>query len=281
MTGDVPGSPAMMEQDSLFSLAEEAALYRSGMVPDTAALTRFLTGELNGLWHAVERAQDAPGQAAAADGPALLASAVCGATVRVTEFGVYDRVGFPVSCGPCPACAWAVAIATGSTERELLLLTPDDRTATALSRMDVDPYLTVEVCRAVLAQCSDPDAEYEAGDPPIVQVLGHATAHAPVLWVPEDCAEDPRACRHRPDGAGPDGEDWQCDYPEASAGCGTCSLRSGPWAGEREGKVMDQCRVAAPCDALRALAAHLAPLQPWRPSRSQLALVESLLAGGR
>jgi hypothetical protein len=159
----------------------------------------------------------------------------------------------PVIYGPCPLCAWTVAIATSSTERELRLLTPDDHTARALARAGARPLLAVSICRAVLAKESSRDAENGLDHQATVQILAHATSHRPALAIPEDCAENDQACRHRR--AGADGS-WRCDFPGAEALCPACSLRAGPWAGGWEGDVMEECRVPAPCGVLRALAAR-------------------------
>jgi hypothetical protein len=80
-------------------------------------------------------------------------------------------------------CAWTVAIATGSTERELQPITPSDRSAAGLARAGVDPLLALKICRAVLVRESSPDAENGLDHAATVQVLAHAAAHRPVLVV--------------------------------------------------------------------------------------------------
>jgi hypothetical protein len=69
--------------------------------------------------------------------------AACGAYARLSGHGVYDRATRPVRYGPCRICAWTVAIATGSAEREVQLITPDDRAAAAIAAGRADPYLAV------------------------------------------------------------------------------------------------------------------------------------------
>ncbi len=237
-------------QESLFTLAEEAALYPSGRVPDPAVMTEYVTGVHRG-WHAIHRADLE--YAFGAD-PRLAAWAVCGALVRVSKHGVYDRAETPVSHDPCPQCAWHVAIATGSTERELLLLAPDDRQAAALARCGVIPLTAVAVCRAILASAEDP------ADPAVLMQLAAATAHQPGLAVSEACLEGD--CAHHPEDLA-DGQDWRCDYPDAEAVCWACSLRYGSWAGEGEGLLLDECVVPAPCGVLSALTARYG-LTGWR-----------------
>jgi hypothetical protein len=71
--------------------------------------------------------------------------------------------------------------------------------------------------------------------------------------VSEDCLEG--GCEHQPERLSP-GETWQCDFPAAEAVYWECSLRSGPWDGEYEGRLLEQCIVPAPCGVLSALAVH-------------------------
>jgi hypothetical protein len=254
MTGPFADDPGEFIQESLLHPAEEAAMVPPGLVPDPLVMVQFVTGVGAGhSWHAIDRELAEHPFTQAAGG---MAAAVCGAAARVTKYGVYDRVSTPVTYEPCQVCAWTVAIATGSTERELRLNTPGDRAAGALARAGADPLLVAAICRAVLACESSPGAEQGLDHPATAQILAHATAHRPVAAIAEDCAEDSRSCRHRPDEAGAGGEDWRCDYPGAEALCLACSLRAGSWAGEWEGDVMDECRVRAPCGVLRALAAR-------------------------
>jgi hypothetical protein len=199
----------------------------AGLNPDPLIAVQFVTGVGGGhLWHAIDRGQ-AEHEITQAAG---ITAAVCGALARVTKYGVYDRPAVPVSYGPCPLCAWTVAIATSSTERKLRLMTPDDRAAGALARAGAHPLLAVNICRAVLAQESSPDAGNGLDHEATVQILAHATSHRPALAIPEDCAEDDRSCQHRPDVAASGDEDWRCGYPSADALCLACSLRAGSWA---------------------------------------------------
>ena len=247
MTAPAP-PPGGDRQESLLDPVAELALHPPGLNPDALIAVQFVTGVGDGhMWHAIDRDQ-AEHKVAQAAG---VAAAVCGALARLTKYGVYDRAALPVAYGPCPLCAWTVAIATSSTERELRLLAPDAHTAGALARASAPAFLAVNICRAVLAHESSPDAEGGLDHEATVQILGHATSHRPTLALAEDCAENDRACRHRPPAAD---NSWRCDYPGAEALCLACSLRAGAWAGELEGDVMDECRVTAPCGVLRALA---------------------------
>jgi len=242
--------------ESLLSPGDEAALWPAGMVPDPEIMTQYVTGVSQGLWHAIHRG--APAHAIGAS-PGRVAAATCGQLVRVSKHGVYDRTEPPVAYSPCPACAWHVALATGSAGRELLLVSPGERESAALARCGVTPLITVAVCRAVLAA---------AGDAPhptvVVQQLAAATAHQPDLAVDADCLEG--GCAHRPELL-PAGETWECDYPDAEAVCWECSLRSGPWDGEYEGRLLEHCMVPAPCGVLAALAVHYGLIPGSRRAR--------------
>jgi hypothetical protein len=244
-------------QELLYPVAELARC-PAGLNPDPLIAMQFVTGAGAGhLWHAVDRDQ-AEHEIAQATG---VAEAVCGALARVTMYDVYDRLTVPAGYGLCALCAWTVAIATSSTERELRLLTPDDHVAAGLARASAPPFLAVNICRAVLTHESSPDAEGGLDHEATVQILAHATSHRPALAIAEDCAENDRACRHRPPAAA---LSWRCDYPGADALCLACTLRAGSWAGELQGDIMEECRVPAPCGVLRALAgrygiAHAGP----------------------
>lgn len=196
----------------------------------------YLTGVGRG-WHAVSL----PSMEYLRTGPAdSVAFAECGELVRVApEVGAYNRADVPVSHDPCQACAWTVAAQTGTLEREAGLLVPTGNDLAALTRVLPDPVLAAKIARAILAA---PD--WEPGHPADVQLLATVAAHAPVLLLPEGCAEGD--CEH--------GD--ECDYPEASAGCKACSLQAGSWAGEWEGQFREECQIPAPCRVLLALAEH-------------------------
>jgi len=264
MTDPAASEPAGLPvQPSLLHPLDELALIPPGLVPDPEVMVQFITGADAGgtAWHAIERRRAEHVSTQAAGGVTV---AVCGALARVTSHGVYDRAARPVAYGPCQVCAWTVAIATGSMERELRLTTPDDRSAAAMARVGVDPLLAVKVCRAVLAKESSPAAENGLDHDATAQVLACASAHRPILAIPEECAEDDRSCSHYPGEADTD-EGWRCEYPACDALCLACTLRAGSWAGGWAGDVMDECRVIAPCDALRALAAHYGLVDAARP----------------
>jgi hypothetical protein len=252
----VTGESSQAAGESLLSPGDEAALWPPAMVPDPEIMTQYVTGVSQGLWHAVHRG--ALGYAIGVS-PHRVAAATCGALVRVSKHGVYDRTGPPVAYSPCPACAWHVAIAAGSTGRELRLISPGDRESAAVARCGVTPLITVAVCRAILAAAGDADCPEV-----VVRQLAAATAHRPDLAVDADCLEG--GCAHRPERL-PAGEARECDYPGAEAVCWECSLRSGPWDGEYEGRLLEQCMVPAPCGVLAALAVHYGLIAGSRRAR--------------
>jgi hypothetical protein len=219
---------------------------------DPAAADRYLTG-VDRQWHAIDRTRAGRAPLGAAGAPAI-ALAACGTLARLApEFGTYQRTSTPVQYDPCPRCAWEVAIATGTTGRELALLAPGGRKAAAIRATGADPMLAVSICTAILAAAEDSD--YGLDHPATAGLLAHATRHRPLLLLPEDCAEDPTACEHRPTAAG-DSDGWHCDYPDCTVACAACTAFTGAWAGEWEGHSMGQCTVTAPCSVLLALAAH-------------------------
>ena len=198
---------------------------------------QYLTGVQNG-WHAIHR--DNLQYAAVMSGGGRIATAECDAFVRVApRHGRYRRDSRPVTYDPCPVCAWAVAIATETTGRELELITPDESESAALTRLGLDPLLPAALCRSILAAAKDESSEA------VIRQLAAVTAHSPGLAISEECAEG--GCDHHP-----------CTYPVAQAVCWACSLRTGEEAGEFSDRLMEQATVTAPCGVLAALAAHYA-----------------------
>jgi hypothetical protein len=244
-------------QGSLITAAETEAIRPGATRPwNPVAARRYLTGLGEGRWHAVRRedARFARRRARASERP-LEALAACRAVASMIACrGVYDRLSPVVARRPCRTCAWLLAIETGSTGRELALITPSRAAAGAIARSGADPMLAVRVCQAILRSAHDQEI---AGDDPdgldspvIPQLLTLATRHRPVLYVSEACAEGD--CETRP-AADPDAE---CGCPGAAAGCGACTPHAGMWAGEWEGTALPGLLVPAPCSVLTVLAAR-------------------------
>jgi hypothetical protein len=243
-------------QAALLTAAETEAIRPGHTGPwNPAAARAYLTGT-GGAWHAMPRrwAEPAITRAARTCSPPM-ALAACGQLAQVVpEHGTYDRMRRPVAAHPCRTCAWQLAIETGSTGRELALITPGLRTADALARAGADPMLASSICQAILAAESSDSCEYGLDHPATVQLLAHATVHRPVLLVDEECAAG-ECGGHHPDGD-PDAPAQPCDYPDPAAACGACSLAAGPWAGEWEDDPLPECTVTAPCSVLTTLARH-------------------------
>ena len=192
------------------------------------------------------------------------AFASCGAQVVIaTGWGPYHRAHPRIASAEhrlCQCCAWTAALATGQVEAELAALHTDDVTAAVMARDWIDPRLVSNLCRAILAENTNPDTD-EPGvsdepNPRLVQLLAHASAHRPVLLLPEACADGD--CNHPADTDGP-GRAARC-AADGLLACPACSLQTGDWAGEWEGQFQPECTIAAPCEVLRTMAANFAVL---------------------
>lgn len=215
-----------------------AALPAAASLLETLGPGQYLTG-VHDSWHAI--APDALGFAAPMSNGVLIVPAECGALVRLAgKHGVYARDQRPVTFQPCPPCAWAVAVATGTVDREIELISPDQRESAALTRLGLDPLLPAALCRAVLAAAED------RSGPAVLRQLAAITRHCPGLAYSEGCVEG--NCDNTPDGG-------EC-HCTGSPVCWTCSLRCGDEAGEWAGTLMEECTVPAPCGAWTALTAH-------------------------
>jgi hypothetical protein len=145
----------------------------------------------------------------------------------------------------CPECAWSVALQRGTEEVELAVLTPTGAETHALSLVPVDPLIAVRICRRLLAD-RRAERDYDADSERWPRVLGHVTAHRPVLLMDESCAEGD--CDHdTPAG---------CYGDTPTVACLACSVLTGPEQGEWEGQV--DVLVPAPCSVLTAMAGDAA-----------------------
>lgn len=176
--------------------------------------------------------------------------ALCGRRALVaTRLGAFDRATLPTWATVCPHCAWAAAATTGPTtgtgavDRELDALTPTGADLEALEQLLADPLIVRHLCEAIIAAAQQPDAH--GLDDAVIELLGHASAHAPVLLRSWDCITE--ECHHPP-GACP-----------CSVACAACSLQAGSWAEERESTYRPECTISAPCQVLTTLIAQLNP----------------------
>ena len=230
--------------------------------------------------HAIAHAEASTAVAAANGDPARAdAYPVCGqGMVRVVpKWGVFERANPRLRGVVCASCAWGIAVETGDTAVELDALNPPDDELAPRRRLLGDTLIAMHLCEAIIASADAPGSDYELNHPHTVQLLAAVTAHAPVLLVPEDCAEGD--CDHRPDDAAWDDRSWSCPFPEASVACPACSLQSGGWDGEWEGQYLSECTVPSPCQALRTLAVYYrVPLSPIGPDPDAAEHVEAARA---
>ncbi|MEV7011955.1 hypothetical protein [Streptosporangium sp. NPDC051022] len=193
-------------------------------------------GGLHAIPHAyAERAQAKGGRYAET-------GTVCGRRARLAPaVGAFDRALLPSWATVCPACAWIVALETGTVDQELDALTPTGQNLAAMARLMADPLITRHTCEAIIA-ASRAGADGLA-DPATVEALAHATRHAPAILWSEACLEG--ECGH------------PADACPVMAACAACSLRAGDWSQDGEGHYLPLCTITAPCQVLTTLARTL------------------------
>jgi hypothetical protein len=221
----------------------------------------YLIGLDGGRLHAV-RYRDAAKAALA--NPAewrITTHSVCHRQVGVARtWGGYDRDNEHLAIhGACPECEWEVAVEVGTTAAviEAMRFTGADRRAA--TKALGDPDLACRLYEAILA-----NEHYDQEDPHTLQLLVHATRHAPVLLMSEECC----------DGDCEQHEDWAACRENSWFGCGACSVVAGSWAGEWAGQFATECTVAAPCAAFTELLTHygIRPAgKPGDPAEPRLA----------
>jgi hypothetical protein len=206
----------------------------------------------DGRLHAIRHTEAA--MAVQEAGPAewmVTARSVCNRTVRIARgFGEYDRGNESLRIhGACPECEWEAAIESGTTVTVIkaMRLTGADRDAA--TKAFGDPDLACRLYAAIL--CGD---DYDQDHPHVLQLLAHATRHAPVLLVSEECGEGD--CEHE--------EPAGC-YENPVFACEACSVVAGSWAGSWEGQFARECQVPAPCSAFTALLTHYGIRPAGRP----------------
>lgn len=221
-------------------------------VPDSRPAVAQSDAELvfglgRGLHHAVTRraAEHAGGRLARGS----VAGAVCGEIVQVaTSWGAYERGSIYLQHGHvCGPCSWIVATSNGQLPDLIDSIRPAAQHLNVITGALGDPLAGVRLLEAIAAddELGD-DLDDLAGEftrSRRADLLAHAAAHLPAVVVCEDCAEG---------GASVHGDDEPC----TAALCLTCTVKSGPWAGEWEGYTLDECVVPSPCSVLRALCEH-------------------------
>ncbi|WP_293003375.1 hypothetical protein [Mycobacterium sp.] len=172
--------------------------------------------------------------------------AVCGQIVHVApKWGPYEPDSKYVQRGHvCESCAWVVAAARDELPAKIASVAPSEHNRDLVAAAVGDPLLGVRLLEAIAA-------DDELGRPSPnwyhrshrTDLLAYAAQHLPQVVICEECLD-----------CGSDERYEACGC--AAALCTTCTLSSGPWAGEWEGYTLQECLVAAPCSVLRALCTH-------------------------
>jgi hypothetical protein len=223
----------------------------------------FLIGieDRGAVVHAVLRCEAATASAVTSSESAMtLVAGVCDRWCRLGfGLGAFDSSNEWLSGRDrCPDCAWIVALHSGRIDEQLCALTPRERDRDSLACAIDEPLAAVKIAEAILAAAGYPRTARLFDDdvrPSAVSAqLGHLTRHAPVLLIPEECAE--RSCEHPAidDSRG----DWRdCTLPDIHVACTACSLVAvDGYARQWAGTVHYECTVAAPCAVLKALGEH-------------------------
>lgn len=190
-----------------------------------------------GIWHAVD-ARDAihagPWQRAICGGvaltwPPLTPSARLARGPHQVETATWSPLAYPVSIDPCPGCWWQ-AVADGVVPEAPLIDWMGPAAGGVCNALRDGRHLDA-------GETPDPLAD----DADTVQLLTRAAEHRPAgVWheacTGGDCDHDPGTCPH----------DWRCR---------PCSVLTGGWHGEWEGRVRGECAIDAPCEVLTTIAA--------------------------
>lgn len=203
--------------------------------PVAVLLPALATGVSGTGWHAIERLYPPTG------GPSL-GMAVCGYTATVVSaFGAFDRDRWAERA--CPECAWRVAIRQDSVGAELAQLrdphTSDHNEPGGIGRRGGYAARVAEAILTNTAAVAATSSGAVVEDDLTVQLLCTVTTHAPVRLVELHCAE--AGCGHEPGAC-----------PTVGWACPACSVRTGGWAGEWEGRY--ELLIPGPCEVLRTLA---------------------------
>lgn len=197
---------------------------------------RSNTGFRDGIWHALGLAYPDLGEATHPAPPntglagTFARATLCGRVAEVVrKLGLFDPRRHPDTT--CQHCVWWEAIRT-------------DMISATLARLGEPPSrgLAVALVEAILAAA---DTGGDGVDHPgTVELLAAVSAHAGESLIDAGCAE---GC---------------CDHPERSGcpitvvDCPACSVVTGGWAGEWEGRYLTEATVPVPCSRLRVMAGH-------------------------
>jgi hypothetical protein len=215
------------------------------------AAAEFGVAVLGSAWHAVDLTQPL------ITGPVKFRwFSACGLLVNPTErWKTFGDLRATNLSGVCARCLWTVAIRTGTTREEL------DRIDAAVAPAPPHVRVVLDLARIILA-IADPSDLDEQADPRVVELLAAVSGHVPVAVVEAECSDGD--CGHDAEARERPG------CPITGWACPTCSLRLGPWAGERADHFEPAGIVPPPCSVLGALRRVLPDLRPaQRCSRSR------------
>jgi hypothetical protein len=207
----------------------------------------------HGRMHAVPTAEArrAAGATPSDDIPAVVA--LCGATAQLTiRLGAFERDNVHLRLGRCFECAWAVAVACGTLDDELEMLTPTGTDFAVHDRLLHNPLVARHLCEAIIAEAKRADGAVKRDEQQTIRLLADVCAHAPTVLVPLECADGD--CEHWDDTSDP--SVLRCPPSLGSLACSTCSSTSDD---DDLGTIFHHDRtVAAPCDHFVALASSYA-----------------------
>lgn len=175
------------------------------------------------------------------------AQALCGELCGLASaWGAYESGSRYLSrAGVCQRCVWIVAGARGELADHVASTRPKEQHAATISKALGDFAVGERLLQAIL---NDPDVSgsqdslvgrFERSHR--TDLLALATGHSPRVLVCDECSDDMA-----------DGQ--RCT--DESAACLTCTPHAGPYAGEWQDNLLQECIVDAPCSVLRALCDH-------------------------
>ncbi|SIH25529.1 Uncharacterised protein [Mycobacteroides abscessus subsp. abscessus] len=204
----------------------------------------ILFGLGSNLCHAVTRAAavDAIGE-----GPIYAATAisVCGEMVGLAAgWGAYERDSrYLQRADVCHRCVWIVAAARGELAAQLADTRVEKRHEQTVATALGDSAVGERLLQAIV---DDPDIAGslvgKLSRSHRTDLLALAAQHLPRVLVCDECGGDGFDDAH---------EGESC--PAAEAGCLACSPTAGPYAGEWQGQLLQECVVQAPCSVIEAL----------------------------
>ncbi|OHU47323.1 hypothetical protein BKG82_27105 [Mycobacteroides chelonae] len=195
------------------------------------------------LCHAVARAAavDAIGEGVICDARAI---SVCGELVGLAAgWGAYERGSRYLNrADVCHRCVWIVAAARAELAAQIADARVEERHERVVATALGDSTVGERLLQAIV---DDPDIAGslvgKLSRSHRTDLLALAAQHLPGVFVCDECG----------DGLDNSHEGESC--PVETAGCLACSPTAGPYAGEWEGQMLQECVVQAPCSVMRAL----------------------------